>query len=283
MVVDGYANDVWQNRPWKEESRILKLMGNKYLDPPDDVASTRYVDTSTFPESILPSGEVVFTPNAKRKDYCRMLKRPPVIPDAIIYCTGYSQSFPWLHESYPRPSDATCRNIVNPSQPDIAYIGFVRPGVGAIPPIAEQQAMWWTAFLLGKMSLPTSPPHYHLLAPTTARIQYGVDHSAYMSTLAKDFGGAPGLLELWRGYGWRVMLTYCFGASFVSFYRLVGPFRWKGAAEVTGGELMETVKRRGLIGNIFFGVIPMMFYGMFNSVALVMEVFGLLPKEAEVR
>ena len=259
----------------------MKLIGNKYLDPPEDVESTRFVDTCTFPQAILETGKVVFTPT-KRKDYRRMSARPPVIPDTLIYCTGYTQSFPWLHPSYPRPSDATCRNVVSFSQPDIAYIGFVRPGVGAIPPIAEQQAMWWTASLLGKMPLPTSPPHYHLLAPTTARIQYGVDHSAYMSTLAKDFGGAPDLRELWREYGLRVVLAYCFGASFVTFYRLLGPFRWSGAGKVAGTELMETVKRRGLIGNLFFGVIPMMFYGMINAVALMLEVLGLIPQEGKV-
>jgi len=259
------------------------MVGNRYLDPPEDVASSRYVDTCTFPERILDTGEVVFTPNPKRKDYRRMQTRPPVIPDTLIYCTGYTQSFPWLHPSYPRPQDALCRNIVSPTNPSIAYIGFVRPGVGAIPPIAEQQTMWYTALILSKMSLPTSPPHYHLLAPTTARIRYGVDHSAYMSTLAKDLGGAPGLLELYRECGLRVLLAYCFGASFVTFYRLVGPFKWSGARDVASSELMETVKRRGLIGNFFFGVIPMMFYGIINAVALGMEVVGLLPREGQAK
>ncbi|KAF2200659.1 hypothetical protein GQ43DRAFT_488926, partial [Delitschia confertaspora ATCC 74209] len=106
------------------------------------------------------------------------------------------QVFTWLHPSYPTPSDANIRNIVNARHPDIAFIGYVRPSVDVSPPIAEQQAMWWTALLLNKMTLPISPPDYHLLASKGSRIQYGDDYSAYISTLAKDFGGAPGLLQL---------------------------------------------------------------------------------------
>lgn len=132
------------------------------------------------------------------------------------------------------------------------------------------------------MQMPTDPPHYHLLAAKGSRIQYGVDHSAYMSTLAKDFGGAPGLLELYRRHGLRILLTYCFGASFVTFYRLVGPFESPVAPEVTRTELAETIMRRGIIGNIMFGLIPMMFYGVINAVAFLLDRCGLIPEEERV-
>jgi dimethylaniline monooxygenase (N-oxide forming) len=75
-----------------------------------------------------------------------------------------------------------------------------------------------------------------------------------MSTLAKDFGGAPGLLELWKEHGLKVMLVYAFGASFVTFYRLLGPFKCKEAPEIARTELAETILRRGVLGNVFFGV-----------------------------
>ena len=58
---------------------------------------------------------------------------------------------------------------------------------------------------------------YGICAPSTARIRYGVDHSAYINTLARDFGGAPGLFELWCTHGLNVPLFYYFGASFVTF------------------------------------------------------------------
>ena len=130
--------------------------------------------------------------------------------------------------------------------------------------------------------MPTDPPHYHLLASRNSRIQYSVDYSAYMSTLARDFGGAPELLKLWQEYGWRVLTAYCFGASFVTFYRLVGPYRSAAASEVAKTELMQTIKRRGVAGNFFFGVVPMAFYGIVNLVAFLLELAGLIPAEESV-
>jgi dimethylaniline monooxygenase (N-oxide forming) len=142
--------------------------------------------------------------------------------------------------------------------------------------------MWWTALITGKMAMPTDPPHYHLLAAKASRIQYGVDHSAYMSTLARDFGGAPGLMELYREHGLRILLIYCFGASFVTFYRLLGPFKSPVAPEIARTELAETILRRGILGNIFFGFIPMLFYGVLNAVAFVLDRMGLIPSEEKV-
>jgi dimethylaniline monooxygenase (N-oxide forming) len=265
------------NRPYQEK-HPLAFLGNGYVDPPEDAQSTRWIDTCTFPSRIDPTGRAIFEARPDRKDWRRM-QNVEIRPNCVVYCTGYTQSFAWLDPSYPTAGDATIRNIVSPADPSIAFIGFVRPGVGAIPPIAEQQAMWWTALITGRMALPTEPPHYHLLAKQSSRIQYGVDHSAYMSTLARDFGGAPGLLELYRAHGLKILLVYCFGASFVTFYRLVGPFRSKEAPGIARGELAETILRRGLLGNLFFGLIPMVFYGVVNGVAWVLEMCGLIPQE----
>ncbi|KAJ8113483.1 hypothetical protein OPT61_g4389 [Boeremia exigua] len=264
------------NRPYQEK-HPLAFLGNGYVDPLEDAQSSRWVDTCTFPERFDKSGRVIFQSNPQRKDWRRM-KDAEVRPTCVVYCTGYKQSFSYLHPSYKTASDATVRNIIAPEDPSVAYIGFVRPGVGAIPPIAEQQAMWWTALITGRMEIPVDPPHYHLLAPSTARIRYGVDHSAYMSTLARDFGGAPGLVELWQAHGLKVLLVYCFGASFVTFYRLTGPFKCNAAPGIAKTELAETILRRGLLGNLFFGVIPMIFYGLINTCALLLGYLTLLPQ-----
>jgi dimethylaniline monooxygenase (N-oxide forming) len=240
------------NRPYQEK-HPLGFLGNGYVDPPEDAQSNRWINTCSFPSHIDSTGRVHFEARPDRKDW-RRLQNTEIRPNCVVYCTGYKQSFSWLDPSYPTASDATIRNIVAPTDTSIAFIGFVRPGVGAIPPIAEQQAMWWTALITHRMTLPTDPPHYHLLAKSSSRIQYGVDHSAYMSTLAKDFGGAPGLLELWKVHGTKVLLVYCFGASFVTFYRLLGPFRSEEAPRIARTELAETILRRGVLGNVFFGV-----------------------------
>lgn len=139
--------------------------------------------------------------------------------------------------------------------------------------------MWWTALLTDRKMMPNIAGHYRLLAKNNARIEYGVDYSTYMSILARDFQGAPSLWDLWTIHGPKILFTYCFGASFVSFYRLTGPFACATAAEVASTELMDTIRRRGIIGNFFFGVVPMIFYGALNLVAFILEKLGLLPAE----
>jgi dimethylaniline monooxygenase (N-oxide forming) len=58
-----------------------------------------------------------------------------------------------------------------------------------------------------------------------------------------------------------------FGAAFVPYYRLCGPFTDPSAPMIANSELWEAVTRRGLFGNIIFGVIPMITYGILNSFA----------------
>lgn len=48
-----------------------------------------------------------------------------------------------------------------------------------------------------------------------------------------------------------------FGAAFPTFYRLTGPFKVAKAKGIVETELWDTIKRRGVVGNIFMGVIPM--------------------------
>lgn len=151
-------------------------------------------------------------------------------------------------------------------------LGFVRPGVGAIPPIAELQAMWITSYWnkpnskLALNGLPTNRPDYYLLSREDSRIKYGVDHSTYISTLGNDFGGQPGLVELLKVHGWFLTFVYCFSASFTSHYRLLpsSPFYSEKMVEVEKTEIWDTIKRRGVLGNVFMGYIPMLFYGIVN-------------------
>lgn len=271
------------NRPYKQPQPFLDFIGNKYIDPPEDATSPRHVDTCTWPSHLTPDGVVHFIPNPSRKDFVRQQKlNRPLTPTTIIQCTGYKQSFPFFPASYPTSDTTNIRNIISTADPTIAFIGFVRPGVGAIPPIAEQQSMWYTSLILNKMPLPTKPGHYKLLPTSpTPRIDYGVDYSTYMSILASDFGGAPSLSSLLTAHGWRLTLIYCFGASFVSFYRLVGPYASAECVDVANTELLDTIMRRGLIGNFFFGVVPMLFYGLVSAVAWVLEVVGVVGREEE--
>ncbi|KAF7359289.1 FAD NAD-binding domain-containing protein [Mycena sanguinolenta] len=266
------------NRPYKSRSKFLEYM-SRYIDPSEDMPphTDFTVDLAPFPSHFLSNGRAVFPPS-KRKDAIRMQNRD-VRPDLVIYATGYRQEFSFLDKDggYPTPGDADVRNVVRTGDESVAFIGFVRPGVGAIPPISEMQAFFWISLLKGQVKTPLPKPHYHLLVKDTARITYGVDHSAYQSTLAKDIGAAPGLAQLWWGArDARPCLLLrrfecSFGAAFTTFYRLVGPYASPLAPQISKTELWDTITRRGLLGNLIMGLIPMVFYLGVNAFALGLE------------
>jgi dimethylaniline monooxygenase (N-oxide forming) len=119
-------------------------------------------------------------------------------PDVIIYATGYKQDFSWLKScgidvEKEGGLDGYCnvRGVCRRGkEKEMAWIGFLRPGVGglsfsdrdhqierdnmilvAIPPMAEQQAMFWTLLLQDRIPVPTGEGNYHLLTSKKARIQ----------------------------------------------------------------------------------------------------------------
>lgn len=100
---------------------------------------------------------------------------------------------------------------------------------------------------------------------------YGVDYSSYTSQLARDMGAAPHLTDLLQNQGVFITLIYCFGAAFPTLYRLEGPWKYEGAPAIVKTEIWETIKRRGIIGNITMGLIPMLFYAYINLAAYVLE------------
>jgi dimethylaniline monooxygenase (N-oxide forming) len=197
------------NRPYRKRHWIFDYM-SRYIDPPEDSPpQTDFaVDLAPFPTHFSADGRAHF-PLTKRKDAIRVATRD-VRPDVVILATGYTQQFTLFkpEDNYPTAGDADVRSVVRTGDETVGFLGFVRPGVGAIPPIAEMQTFFWIALLKGHVSLPVSPPYYHLLVKETARIKYGVDHSTYMSTLARDIDASPGLLELWWHYGWHVLFCY---------------------------------------------------------------------------
>jgi dimethylaniline monooxygenase (N-oxide forming) len=196
------------NRPYFKLSRFHRMFAH-YIDPPPPAGvkdPTIYV--VPFPDRFDKSGRAIFPPPPphRRKEVgwkqeCR--------PDLVVLCTGYKQQWGWLGEGYPRgPEECDVRGICSSRDLSVAFVGFLRPGVGAIPSMAEQQIQLWLLLTTGKVPVPTTPETYHLLHSPTSRIQYGVDYSTYMAQLARDMGSSPSLRELWEQYGWFVMFVY---------------------------------------------------------------------------
>lgn len=89
--------------------------------------------------------DVVFTDGERRR------------ADTVIYATGYRISFPFLEQSVIAP-DVNRVDLYKQVVPvDIAglfFVGLIQP-VGALPPLAEQQARW-VAQLLSGSALPST-------------------------------------------------------------------------------------------------------------------------------
>ena len=107
--------------------------------------------------------------------------------------------------------------------------------------------------------LPPLPPlrrrdqwHYALARGPEDRIQHGIDHDSYVYQLALDMGAAPGVTDLarisWRrGWrrGWNIIPSWAFVSQVNPKFRLVGPWRWDGAADVLHGEMWSLVQKNG--------------------------------------
>lgn len=76
--------------------------------------------------------------------------------DTIIFATGYELSFPFLDDSVIRVHDNVVplyKRVVPPERPGLYFVGLIQP-VGALPPLAEQQARWVSQLIDGA-PLPT--------------------------------------------------------------------------------------------------------------------------------
>lgn len=76
--------------------------------------------------------------------------------DAVIYCTGYKISFPFLDPALTGTSTTEIplyHRVVPPRLAGVYFIGLVQP-IGAIMPIAEAQSQWVADLLQGRATLP---------------------------------------------------------------------------------------------------------------------------------
>lgn len=217
----------------------------------------RQIDLAPWPERIDDDGTVVFRKSG-RPEYDRV-RNMGIRPDILLFATGYRQEFPFFDKQsatgtpYPLPGEANVRNIWHRDDPTVGFIGFLRPNLGAIPPLAEMQAQLWTLNLLAPERIPRplhprDEPHYRLWNPL--RIHYGVDHESYVYQLASDMGSAQGFLNvLGRGLtfangNWRLPLVWAFSSNLNLRFRVRGPWHWEGAEAAMKGEMWTQMKKR---------------------------------------
>ncbi|OCL07498.1 hypothetical protein AOQ84DRAFT_398435 [Glonium stellatum] len=235
-------------------SSLLERIRSNILQVPLTDTKGRQIDLAPWPECIDKNGVVHFQdtgrPEAQRM---RTVRCKPDI-------------------------DVDIRRIWKNGDETVAFIGFVRPSFGAIPPLSEFQAQLWALSLLKR--LPRTLHHedsYRLGVSPSKRIQYGVDHESYAYQLALDTGSAPSLWEVIQR-GWKITLVWALGANFNTKFRLEGPWKWDGADEVMKRGLWETISRRGgVFGHITLLGILMLVFGTLSALCFIIStIFGLL-------
>ena len=266
----------------------------------------RHIDVAGWPDMVDDGGFVNLRIEADGS-----LKR--LKPDVVILATGYQVRFPFLHKSYPTLGEADVRSVYSSTNVDIGYVGFVRPSIGAIPPIAELQAQFWVLRLL-QHHLPAQVPRsrdpnavkqYELDWKLHPRGGYdmfatkrGVDHESYAYQLALDMGSAP-TISFVASTGWKILFTWAMGSNFNPKFRLVGPWKWEeGAKHIMSTELFDVVKRSGgyvfivtytIVPFILFGFISILLYAITGLGGLllagsrpIMELFAGAKSDARV-
>lgn len=161
--------------------------------------------------------------------------------DLIVLCCGYRTRFPFLEGSH--PGLATSMRDVRSSlfkrciHPDlgtrVTFCGFARPGLGAIPPVAEMQARYIAGLLSGRLSLPSQAAMRETIAADAAvdretfpddaaRISALTDYAPLMDSLAGLIDARPSLLRLIAGGHWAVAWKVLFSSLSAAQFRLHG-------------------------------------------------------------
>ncbi|MHA7648549.1 FAD-dependent oxidoreductase [Mycobacterium sp. ML4] len=159
--------------------------------------------------------------------------------DTIVCCTGYAPDLSYLDVGPRRnfnglPGRCLYKHMIDPELGSrIAWIGFVRPGFGSIPPLAELQARYFALLATGERKLPAPEQmqrdieHHSRLDlmqyPADAqRIAVLTDYLRFMESIAAEIGCSPPLLRLFLT-DLRLWAKVLFGPLCGAQYRLEGP------------------------------------------------------------
>lgn len=169
MPTDHLTTSPIARVPWFPLRRLMLALtmyavrGNvtKYgLPKPDHKIASAHPTISDDLLSRLAHGDITVKPNIARldRDAVEFVDGTRERVDAIIYCTGYRITFPFLDGSLAAAPDnevALYHRVVDPDHPGLYFIGLVQP-LGAVMPLAEAQAEWVADLIDGTAALPST-------------------------------------------------------------------------------------------------------------------------------
>ncbi|KAF4975148.1 hypothetical protein FZEAL_8025 [Fusarium zealandicum] len=270
----------------RSDSRFNRLRA-RFINVPVKETNGKTIDVVTWPQSIDENGHVHF--NKEKVSSDSLLAKGTPKPDVMVFATGYTQEFRFLDKDYPFVSQTNVRGVYKEGDVTLGFIGFVRPSIGAIPPLAELQAQFWIHRLL-QDQFPKEVPHlrdanslapYELDYQLHARGNYNffetkraVDHESYAYQLALDMGSAPTIRHVMKK-GWKVLYTWAMGSNFNTKFRMVGPWKWEeGAEDIMRNELFNVVKRSG--GGVYLVTYTLVPFFIFGTLSLALYAWSSL-------
>lgn len=157
--------------------------------------------------------------------------------DLVVACTGYKLRFPFLEAAHPQLAASLCnvrgslfKRALHPELGTrLTFCGLARPGLGAIPPVAELQARYIAGLITGELPLPPRDAQLSAIARDAAadratfpddagRVSALTDYAPLMDSLAGLVGARPSLPRLLLGghwaLAWRVLFSSLSGVQF---------------------------------------------------------------------
>jgi hypothetical protein len=151
--------------PWAIKQKGFELLRRRSGDisdygfpEPDHKVGHAHPTLSDRIHERLASGAVIAKPNIRelRGDRVVFEDGSEVEADTIVYCTGYRVTFPFFDPDFISAPDNDLPLYMRTFSPDVEgvyFLGLAQP-LGALMPMAEQQAKWIAALVRNEYALP---------------------------------------------------------------------------------------------------------------------------------
>ena len=222
-----------ENTPRTKE--LVQLMSKWHAAEDSSWINKSVTKNITFMPNVL-NGKI----DVQRGEIARLTAKHAILQDgtlvecdAILFCTGYKDSFDFLHESLRPPQNDVRQLFFHCIHPQVGeslvFVGMARPTSGAIPGCSELVARYFALLQSGKRSLP--PNVAQLAAKNAAREDAIFTKSPNLRALVNPFDFFDGLAKLIGCYQspWAYIFRpldfwrYMVGLNGLARYRMVGP------------------------------------------------------------